>query len=697
MAPLARMATRLPLLAALLCLGCDAGVGDADRPATAGRAASLDTVPNVLLVSIDTLRADRVGAFGASQAVTPTLDRLAAEGVRFDQAISPAPLTLPSHATLLTGMDPPRHGVRHNGIHRLPESLTTLAERFQEAGHETGAVVGAAVLSARQGLGQGFDHYDDAIVPRDGRLGGAAAQRDARAVSEAARTWLARTQGPFFLFVHYYDPHASYQPPPPFDGFEHPYDGEIAYVDHELGRLLADLERSGRLDDTLVVVTADHGESLGEHDEATHAYSVYDATQRVPLLMWGPGLPEGAVVDEVVRLADVAPTLLARTGLPALAAQAELDGRDLSPWLDGSVERSAERSGLGASGSSRTAYVESMATQIDQGWAPLHGMRSGRALFIDAPRPELYDLASDPGQLHNRIDAPSQAATRAELRAALEAHLQESAEAETLALDPATRAQLEALGYALPPEAGLEPGAAEAGPLIDPKDGLVAHRAYHEAELHLAAGRLEEAALALDRLLEAHPRSAPAHGKRAVVALRSGDAPRARRHARRAAELQPHSAPYWQQLGVIERETGRARHAREAFEHGLRLDPDSGVGHLEHMETCAILGDEACMASAESAALRLVGHNVVALRRMADAWEAAGARERALAAYRRVLVAAPDSPRDHMHAAIHAAALGDREASEAHLARAGSVRDDPRARRLLAEARASGAQGVGKP
>lgn len=673
----ARSAALFGLLACAALSACDGSAkGGAVLPAP------LEGKPNVLLVSIDTLRADHVGAYGAERASTPTLDRIAREEVRFTQALSPAPLTLPSHATLLTALDPPRHGVRHNGIHCLPESVTTLAERFREAGYTTGAVVGAAVLSARYGLAQGFDHYDDAIVPQAGRVGGAAAQRDARAVREAAWSWLARAPEPFFLFVHFYDPHSSYQPPPPFDRMAHPYDGEIAYVDAELGGLLAHLEGSGRLAKTLVAVTADHGESLGEHEEATHAYTVYDATQRVPLLLRGPGVPVARREDTVVRLADVAPTLLARAGVAPLAPSSELDGRDLTPLLrDASAPVD------------RLAYVESLATQIDQGWAPLHGMRSTDALLIRAPRSELYVLAGDPSQTNNVHDDPRHAALRMELETALDARLEVTASSQTVTLDPSTRAQLGALGYALPDEPGRMPE----GPVIDPKDGLVQHRSYHEAELALAAGRLEEAGEALRRLVALHPRSAQAHGKLAVVALRRNDAEEARHHARRAAELQPRSAPYWQQLGVVLRETGQPAEAREVLAYALALDPDDGSGHLEQMQTCAVLVDLACTELEEAAALRLVGSDIVSLRRMADAWETAGESRRALAAYRRVLTAAPDSQRDHMHAAIHAAALGDPEGSAAHLARAGAVREDPRAQRMLAEARASATDAMAKP
>jgi arylsulfatase A-like enzyme len=243
--------------------------------------------PSVLLVTIDTLRADHVGVYGAVQAETPRLDALAAAGTRFENAIASTPLTLPSHASLLTGLDPPRHGVRHNGVYRLDGEIETLAERFRAAGYATGAVTGAVVLARRYGLDQGFQSYDDGTSSRRSGAGGFLERRAAE-VTERALAWLAQATRPFFLWVHYYDPHHDYRPPQPFaERFSaSPYDGEIAYVDTQLGRLLDGLEPGGSHRETLILVTSDHGESLGEHGESTHAYTLYDAVLRVPFARW---------------------------------------------------------------------------------------------------------------------------------------------------------------------------------------------------------------------------------------------------------------------------------------------------------------------------------------------------------------------------------------------------------------------------
>jgi arylsulfatase A-like enzyme len=323
-------------------------------------------VERIVLVSIDTLRADHLGCYGAAFAHTPRLDALAAGGVRFANAISPAPLTLPSHTTLLTGLDPPEHGVRHNGVFRLTDDVPTLAEHLREAGFATAAFVAAYVLDRQFGLDRGFDRYDDRTSqPRYGRGMLTFPERPANEVVDAALEWLASAPGRFFLWVHLYDPHAEYRPPAGFASAfpARPYDGEIAFADFQVGRLLAALDQRFPDGRTLVVVTADHGESLGEHGEATHSHLVYDATQHVPLIVQGPGLPRGGVVEDVVALRDVAPTVLDLLGVPP---------------LPGATGRSLAEAVRGGALEPRAAHVETLAPQLDWGWSPLLGLRTVR-------------------------------------------------------------------------------------------------------------------------------------------------------------------------------------------------------------------------------------------------------------------------------------------------------------------------------
>jgi arylsulfatase A-like enzyme/Flp pilus assembly protein TadD len=514
-------------------------------------------VERVVLVTLDTLRADRVGCYGAQRAHTPTIDGLASRGVRFATAISPAPITLPSHATLLTGLDPPRHGVRHNGIFRLPDEIPTLAERFHDAGFATGAVVGAVVLDRQHGLNRGFGHYDDRMSSRLASHAGGYAERTADQVVNAALSWLEAAPESFFLWVHLYDPHANYDPPPGFQAAfpADPYAGEIAFADAELGRLLGAVEQRFPEGGTLLVVTSDHGESLGEHGELSHSLTIYDATQRVPLVMAGPGLPRSRVVEDPVGLADVAPTVLALAGLPPLA---EASGIDLRELLEG------------GEASDRLQYLETLVPQLDFGWSALLGVRSPDFKYVRAPRPELYDLASDPGETRNLSSRRPDLV--AELDAILEEHLARTREhAPLVTPEPAQRERLEALGYVVPRSVPASPTATQG---LDPKDGLPVVARMMRAMTLMARHRFEEALAEMEPL--------PQGGwfleeRRSLAALGAGRLEDALRYARAAVALggASHAPPYTTLGAVLERQ-GRLDAARLAFEAALARDTASG-------------------------------------------------------------------------------------------------------------------------
>ena len=289
---------------------------------------------NVLVVSIDTLRADRVGALGGPPGLTPNLDRLAARGAVFTNAFTPAPLTLPAHTSLFSGRWPFRHGVRVNGTDRVDDAVPLLAAEFRKAGFATGAVIGSLVLRSEVGLARGFDLYDESFARNAGKPAGEwTAERPGEEVVDRAIAWLdGQRDARFFLWVHLYDPHAPYDPPSPFkERFSSPYDGEVAAADAALGRLLTHLEKDGRLATTLVAVAGDHGESLGEHGEETHGVFLYDATLHVPLVIAVPGA-KAVRVTAPVSLVDLAPTLREAAALPADAAS---DGVSLMPQIRG--------------------------------------------------------------------------------------------------------------------------------------------------------------------------------------------------------------------------------------------------------------------------------------------------------------------------------------------------------------------------
>ena len=575
--------TRRRALLALVAGALLAGLASAScerREATPPRAAVPERAVRAVLVTIDTLRADHVGAYGAGAGRTPTLDALAARGARFETAISPTPLTLPSHATLLTGLDPPEHGIHHNGRFRLADGVPTLAERLRAQGLATAAFVAAYVLDARFGLARGFDVYDDQLSLNDPTLGASAvAERPADRVVDAALAWLARAPDRFFLWVHLYDPHAEYRPPEPYATrfANEPYAGEVAFADAQLGRLVAALDERFPDGATLVVATADHGESLGEHGEETHSYTLYDATQRVPLLVVGPGVPAGAAVAGVVRLADVAPTVLDALGVDALPGAS---GKSLLPAL------------AGADPAPRTAYVETLATAFDWRWSPVFGVRTDRYKYLRAPKPELYDLREDPRELRNlAAEAPALAA---ELDAAVEdrvAGRQAPAPNRTLGADE--RARLEALGYVAPAAGAGAAGAggAAAGTLgavggVDPKDEIQLVRQLHEVNTLLGEGRYEEAFALADGLGE---RGFELRVLQLRAALGAGRKDRVRTLAERMLQDAPLLPETHAILGFLRESDGDVGGARAAYERALALEapsaaPLTGLGRLAEAE-----------------------------------------------------------------------------------------------------------------
>jgi arylsulfatase A-like enzyme/Tfp pilus assembly protein PilF len=346
------------------------------------------TRPNVLLVTIDTLRADHVGAYGDRAARTPVLDGIAARGARFANALASAPLTGPSHATLLTGLYPPVHGVRDNVAFPLDSRHRGLASLLKAQGYRTGAFVSAFPVAKAFGFGEGFDEFSEGFHEVL-NAGSSAAERPANETVDAALGWLRReSQTPFFAWLHLYDPHAPYAPPAPFDAAfaNRPYDGEIAFADSQLGRVTEWLKTSGREADTLVAVVADHGEGLGEHDEAGHSILVYQSTLHVPFLLAGPGVPTNLVEESRVSTVDLLPTLL---GLLKLDVPGGLNGRDLGWALRG------ERS------SPQALYGESLFARLNLRWSSLRTMVEGNWKLIQGPSAELYDLSRDPLELND--------------------------------------------------------------------------------------------------------------------------------------------------------------------------------------------------------------------------------------------------------------------------------------------------------
>lgn len=396
---------------------------------------------NLLLITLDTTRADRLHAYGFQPVETPNLDRLAAEGVLFEHAVSPAPLTLPAHSTMFTGKSPPAHGVRDNGGFYLDDKEVTLAERLKAHAFQTGGFVGAYVLDSQWGVAQGFDTYvDDFDLSKKESLSLGSIDRPANEVADHALEWLDTVrESRFFGWVHFYDAHSPYEPPEPFATryANRPYVGEISFVDSQVGRLLTFLDDHDLTRKTIVIVIGDHGESLGEHGEGTHGFFVYESVLHVPLLIRAPyDTMHGRRVTEIARGVDVTPTAL---DLLAIPHQDPLEGRSLAPLLSGS-----------ATELNLDAYSEAVYPKFHFGWSDLRALRSGRFKYIAAPRPELYDLQEDPAEARNLYsDRRALGERLAGALDELERRITKSgAEANRkVEVDPDARDRLAALGY----------------------------------------------------------------------------------------------------------------------------------------------------------------------------------------------------------------------------------------------------------
>jgi choline-sulfatase len=585
-----RKAVLFPCALALAALACA-------RPAPPSPPAG---PPNVLIVTIDTLRADRVGVYGAKDVETPNIDRLAREGAWVPQATVHVPLTRPSHVSLFTGRYPDEHGIRDNVSPPLAADVPLLAERFQRAGFATGAFIAAVVLDHQSGLARGFDLYSDGFDPGADRKAGDVVAADAIA-------WMTALASPkpeanagrpkFFAWVHLYDVHAPYVPPPPYASryAGRPYDGTVAWSDEIVGRIVDALRAAGTLDRTLVIVTSDHGEALGEHGEDVHGYFVYEATLRVPLVIRGPGVTAGTRVEGLARTVDLFPTIVDMAGLGG--GPSPTSGRSLAAAL------------RGGKADDQPSFAESLMPLLQYGWSDLRAVRDGRWKYILAPKAELFDLQSDPGELHNLADAEP-ARARA-LRASIEARLKKelaTARTETAAagIPPEQLERLGALGYVGP---GASPGGKGTG--ADPKDkvseykalrdlmqqGLVALRSgraqdavaplraaarrgvdsfeihYYLARTYAVLHRWREAADEYGRATGRMPGDVQSWRGLGESRVELRDVPGAIRAFEKLVALSPRDAVALMQLGEALRDAARNQDAIRVMREALALDP----------------------------------------------------------------------------------------------------------------------------
>lgn len=518
--------------------------------------------PNVLLISVDTLRADHLGAYGASPG-TPRIDALAKAGVVFERAVAQVPITLPSHASLFTSVYPFAHGVRDNGSFHLSEERRTLTEAYRAAGYRTAAFVGSFALDSRFGLDQGFELYDDFYGDTSALGDFAISERPAAGVLSPALEWLSgRPEAPWFAFVHLYDPHAPYEPPAPYrERFASDlYRGEVQYVDEALGKFLDELSNRGRLENTLVVVASDHGEGLGEHGERTHGMFAYESTLRVPLILAWEGVLTPRRVASRVRLLDVGPTLLALSGLDPLPGS---DGVSLVPLLEGKEDSSESES-----------YFEALAFNLNRGFAPLTGLYRWNLKYIELPIPEIYDLGSDPSETKNL--APSRPALVREMAARLDdiesAGSMKAGSAENrLAVDEETRRRLQTLGYATGP--GAAASKRSYGLDDDPKRLVHLSDRLDDAMAAHLAGRSEQAVALLRAIVVERPSMAKAYDDLSYVLREAGRLEEAVAALETSVESGASTIAMRARLGLYLQEVGKPAVSIDVLRSVLAEDP----------------------------------------------------------------------------------------------------------------------------
>jgi len=520
---------------------------------------------NLLLVTLDTTRADRIHAYGFDGIATPNLDRLAREGILFEQAVAPAPLTLPAHSSIFTGKFPPAHGVRDNGGFFLDDSETTLAERLRDRGFATGGFVGAYVLDHKWGVSQGFETYfDDFDLTKYQSLSLGSVDRPGDEVADKALAWLDRIGSRrFFGWVHFYDAHSPYQPPEPFASryAGHPYIGEIAFVDSQVGRLLSYLDTHDLARNTVVVVMGDHGESLGEHGEGTHGFFVYQATLHVPLLIRAPfDSMAGRRVTDTVRSIDILPTALDLLGVQT---GEQFEGASVVPLMTGA----RKELGLGA-------YSEAVYPRFHFGWSDLRALTSGRYKYVAAPRPELYDLQQDPTESKNIYpERPALGDRMQQELSALERRMSAAAPAAKtdVEVDPDARQRLAALGYV---GTFVAAASSDRAGLADPKDKIELFNLMTAARETARHDRESEEALhALERVVAQDPKVIDAWFMLGNEYYRRHDYRHAIAPYQRALELKPDYDLVVINMANAYRALGRDEEAMVGYRRFMELDP----------------------------------------------------------------------------------------------------------------------------
>ncbi|MGA1870688.1 MAG: sulfatase-like hydrolase/transferase [bacterium] len=532
---------------------------------------------NILLISIDTLRPDHLACYGYKSIKTPHIDLLAQNGILLRNAYSPVPLTLPSHMSIMTGQYPRGHGVYNNGGYVLSDSAETVAEVLHQQGYATGAIVASYVLNSQWGLGQGFEDYDDSIAhTAEKRPMDKEGYRRGKELTELGKKWLRQHhEKPFFLWVHYFDPHAPYDPPAPFDKKykNEPYDGEIAYMDHCLGELFNEMKKLSLLETTLIIFVGDHGEGLWEHQEQTHGLFIYNTTLHVPLIVRYPKkYPKGKEVSALVRTIDIMPTIL--EALDIQSPTLDLQGTSLIPLLTG------EKKDL-----ELNLYGESRYPELNFKWAPLECIVCEEWKYIHAPKAELYNFKNDPKETTNLYSVNTQKSEflRAQLLSLKEklsgvSHTEN--DAEPVEISPEARQKLQSLGYICNAESN-EKNLDNYDPLSlpDPKDKVSVLAHIDEARVLESKGQFDVAIQKYEEILTHAPDSIATHYLLGLAYRNAGDPIKALHEMEKVAELDFTYFDCENILGLLYDQLALPKKAIKAFKKALTINPDTVYVH----------------------------------------------------------------------------------------------------------------------
>jgi len=550
---------------------------------------------NVLLITIDTLRSDRVSVYSDKHLKTPHIDGIAANGVIFTKAFAHNPLTLASHVNILTGTTPLYHGINDNAGYKLEDRFQTIAEFFKEKDYSTGAFVGSFPLDSRFGLAQGFDVYDDSYGTRN-PLEFFYVERRAEKVINPAMEWIKRQARTWFCWIHLFDPHQPYLPPPPYDEKfrDDLYSGEVAYVDDQLGRLMGFLKENRFLEKTLIVLTADHGEGLGDHGEKTHSYFAYNSTIHVPLIFSLPGL-SGIKIDENVCHIDIFPTICEILGY---RIPGHIQGESLISVINGKKRKNS------------VIYFESMSPHLNRGWAPLKGFINKELKYINLPIEEVYDLKEDFQELNNRAESSELKNLRESLEVLEDDLRSEKAMDRRQSIDRETVAKLKALGYV---SGGSAPKKSRYTEKDDLKillplqnnmlDAVVLYQAgeaeraisllkqvisesqtfamaYNNlATIYQETGRIEEAIQVLRNGLASNKDNVAIMSKLGIMLTEANRSKEAIGILKRCTEIESFNPEFWNYIGIAYYKTGQFQPALEAYHKALELDDDYALAY----------------------------------------------------------------------------------------------------------------------